>query len=197
MHQVPSLRDGDDASHVLFFCIYLVPFVGSTLYSFCWDIFMDWNLYSAKRRCLCIPCGRFHLRKQRLYGERWIYHLAMVADFFLRFFGTMTFVPKATNLLPTVSGEKNVLHSLGTVAPFLEVCRRGLWSIFKLETMELNDIAQCESQSKPQVPDALKNEPVTQTVFSQYRTLVIEIVAVVLLIVGIGLAITLTGKTQT
>lgn len=183
MHQVPSMQGGHDWH----FYVYLIPFISATLYSFFWDIFMDWNLFPSNRTCLCFPCGKTGLRKERLYGRPWIYQLALVADFLLRFFGTMTFVPKASNLIPSHS---TTLTWLSYLAPVLEVFRRTLWSIFKVENMELGDMVSCAKHATPAPLDAKGKDSLAIPKFA------IKILAVIGFICAAAGIIAVTGNSS-
>jgi hypothetical protein len=56
----------------------------STLYTFAWDVIMDWKLGHSKEG---------GLRPRRMFPQRWVYYVAIVVDLVLRFGWTATLVP--------------------------------------------------------------------------------------------------------
>merc|ERR1712190_38612 len=106
---------------------------------------MDWNMFTSSATLLCIPYKNVQLRRRRLLQGRAPYIVATAADFVLRFFSTYNFIPPNNILF----GES--FH--GTCAffsPELEVLRCAMWSVFKMEAMQLkaDDEAAIKSQSQ-------------------------------------------------
>merc|ERR1712083_335608 len=131
---------------------WLFCFVGATIYAFLWDIFMDWGLFPSYRTFLCIPCPPCNLRKRCMFRNRAVYFLATAADCFLRFFGTYTLLPQSSILFVIFIKADWVFH-LSLISEMLEVLRRTLWSIFKMEWMQINYMVepfnhQLESESE-------------------------------------------------
>jgi len=125
---------------------YLCAFCGATLYSFAWDVLMDWKLvevsWTAARTGKASagaegswPAVGVRMRGQRMYGGAALpYVLAIVLDFFLRFMWTTTLIP-----------SEHMLHQMPTfysvITPFTfaaEVCRRAMWSVLRLESEHLH-----------------------------------------------------------
>eukprot|EP00965_Chrysotila_dentata_P233177 6199432-Pleurochrysis_carterae.AAC.3 len=105
----------------------------NTVYSFLWDITMDWALIRSPNTLLCLPYGwPLGLRQHRLFSSSWVYFAAASADLGLRFFYSYTLVPDASQLYPMV------YTSFNRIAGGLELCRRFIWSIFKLENVQLH-----------------------------------------------------------
>lgn len=103
-------------------------YVVSTLYTFSWDIFMDWSL--GKK-------GHYFLRPRRMFVRRYYYYAAIFADLFLRFLWTTTLIPSDEQ----ADFSTAVPLSLA-VAPFAavaEIFRRTMWSFFRLENEHLNN----------------------------------------------------------
>lgn len=190
MHQEPSLRGGGN----LFFYLYLIPYLGATLYAFLWDIFMDWNFFPSQNTVLCFPRGGLKLREQRLYGNRYLYYGCAFVNFILRFFGTLTYIPKAWGLLDTNS---EILRVAGWAAPTLEVLRRALWSIFKVEAMELGDFSACATELQQPLLARVDRVPTLQHASSERRKLALEIFTVVALVGCVAAYITVTGVSYT
>lgn len=99
--------------------------VVSSIYTYTWDVKMDWGLFS---------CGPSHenrfLREEIVYSPGF-YYFAIVEDFILRFIWTVSFVVTENNI---VSGETMV----SILAP-MEVFRRFIWNFFRLENEHLNN----------------------------------------------------------
>ena len=68
----------------------LLVFVGvgiaSTLYAYCWDLYMDWGLVRSREK------DTFLLRPKHLL-PRWFYYYAMASNLLLRFAWLATLVP--------------------------------------------------------------------------------------------------------
>ncbi|KJE90575.1 xenotropic and polytropic murine leukemia virus receptor xpr1 [Capsaspora owczarzaki ATCC 30864] len=99
----------------------------SAVYSYTWDIKMDWGLTERKYK---------FLRKELVYYPKFVYYFAMVLDLALRFLWTFTIAP-----------QQNIGNFLSSqiflsVLAFLEVSRRCMWNIFRLENEHLNNCGQ-------------------------------------------------------
>ncbi|ELR12179.1 SPX domain containing protein [Acanthamoeba castellanii str. Neff] len=100
--------------------LWCIAFIVSTLYSYLWDIFMDWGL------------GRWHsqnfpLRDELFYSNRkWFYYYCIVSNFVFRFFWTITLsgTPIHTGIDST---------TMGWIAATVEVVRRFTWSLLRVE----------------------------------------------------------------
>jgi glycerol-3-phosphate acyltransferase PlsY len=94
----------------------------NSMFSFCWDVFMDWGLGQA---------GGLYwgLRPTLLFGTAWQYYLAIVADFFLR----IVWVLKYVEFDHMISYDRFML-----LIEVLEVVRRSMWAIFRIEWECLN-----------------------------------------------------------
>jgi hypothetical protein len=97
-------------------------FVASTLYTFWWDMYMDWGLGNRKHGML---------RQILILKRRWLYFGAIVADFILRFVWTYQLVP--TEFLPfwaqTSSPEYG--YWVATAVAAAELCRRFMWAVIR------------------------------------------------------------------
>ena len=93
-------------------------FVASSLYSFYWDIFMDWGLGDRKHGFLA---------KSLMFPKRSMYYIIIAIDLVLRFAWVLT-------LIPPSSGAKFALPAyLTLVSMMLELFRRTLWGFLRLE----------------------------------------------------------------
>ena len=93
-------------------------FIASSLYSFSWDVLMDWGLGRPK----------FALLGPRLmFPNKFYYYGVMAADLVLRFMWVQS-------LIPPQSGASFELPSyLTAITMALELLRRTLWGFFRLE----------------------------------------------------------------
>ena len=93
-------------------------FIASSLYSFSWDVLMDWGLGRPK----------FALLGPRLmFPNKFYYYAVMAADLVLRFMWVQS-------LIPPQSGASFELPSyLTAITMALELLRRTLWGFFRLE----------------------------------------------------------------
>jgi EXS family len=97
---------------------WMVLFVSSSLYSFSWDVFMDWGLGDRHHG---------YLAKSLMYQKRGIYYVIIAIDLVLRFAWVLT-------LIPPSSGAKFALPAyLSLVSMMLELFRRTLWGFLRLE----------------------------------------------------------------
>jgi len=92
------------AFYILFTCI-------ATIYSYVWDITMDWGL--ARK-------SHGGLRERLMFGNRWIYYAVILVDLIGRFMWVITLMPRNDNPIPLFPD---------LVTPFLaaiELCRRAM-----------------------------------------------------------------------
>ena len=110
--------DTAERSHEIFQIFWMGLFVASSIYSFLWDVYMDWGL------------GRpnFGFLGPRLMFPKQIYYYGVIiADLFLRFMWVLT-------LLPPQSGAKFEIPAyLTAVTMSVELLRRTLWGFLRLE----------------------------------------------------------------
>lgn len=109
---------GDSNAVSLFQVFWMALFVASSLYSFTWDVIMDWGLGQPKFA---------FLGPRLMYPHRWCYYAVMVVDVVLRFMWVLT-------LIPPQSGAKfEIPQYLTAVSMGMELLRRTLWGFFRLE----------------------------------------------------------------
>lgn len=85
----------------------------------------------AERR---VPCG---LREHLLYRNPALYYCAIVADLFGRFVFIYTLVPKGAHLGGGYVLTERIFLSLGPFIAAIEIARRGMWSLLRLENQQL------------------------------------------------------------
>uniref|UniRef100_A0A2A4JTU4 EXS domain-containing protein n=1 Tax=Heliothis virescens TaxID=7102 RepID=A0A2A4JTU4_HELVI len=97
----------------------------SSLYTYTWDVKMDWGLFS------CGPNAENKFLREEIVYSPGFYYFAIVEDFVLRFIWTVSFVLTENKL---VSGE-----TMTSILAPLEVFRRFIWNFFRLENEHLNN----------------------------------------------------------
>lgn len=119
-----SDMDGFGLLHIA----WLTCFIISTLYSFSWDVFMDWGLGDREHG---------GLRAKLMFHHPWKYYVAIAVDFVLRFSWTLTLVP-ATSQYPF---SHYIQTRLVNVMAAIEISRRTMWSWLRLENEQLHNTA--------------------------------------------------------
>ena len=123
-----DLKIHDDKQWTTYQVFWTIAYATSTLYTYSWDVLMDWSLGDMNYQ---------GLRERRMFRRKSVYYSAIVADLCLRFLWTYTLIP--------AKDQTNFAHgvSLSTaVAPFAavaEICRRSMWSFFRLENEHLHN----------------------------------------------------------
>ncbi|RLN63466.1 hypothetical protein BBJ29_004661 [Phytophthora kernoviae] len=123
-HPLHNENGEEDALKLrMFLVVWLFLFTASSLYTWVWDVTMDWGLGR--------PQYRF-LGDSQMFSRKGVYYAAIVADFFLRFAWTLTLIPPrgAAHWLPLY---------LQPFTMVLELFRRTFWSFFRLENEHLRN----------------------------------------------------------
>ena len=121
MHHEKDSRSGDsDTGSTLniFEMFWFGIFIASSLYSYFWDVYMDWGL------------GRKEyafLGSRLMFPKRSYYYLVMAADFFLRFMWVTTLIP------PQSGAAFEIPNYLTLVTMAMELFRRTIWGFFRME----------------------------------------------------------------
>ncbi len=90
-------------------------------------MFWDWGLGNRKHR---------FLREKLLYPV-WVYYFAIVANLALRLMWAFTISPATVGI---VGAEKEFLFA--TILAGIEICRRAMWNMLRLENEQLNNIGK-------------------------------------------------------
>lgn len=93
-------------------------FVASSLYSYFWDVYMDWGLGR--------PNHAF-LGSRLMYPKKSHYYTVMAIDLFLRFMWVTTLIP------PQSGARFEVPNYLTLVIMAMELFRRTIWGFFRIE----------------------------------------------------------------
>jgi len=113
-----GVSTASDDRHTLFQIFWMGLFISSSLYSFFWDVYMDWGL------------GRLDygfLGPRLMFPKRSHYYMVICADLVLRSMWVLTLIP------PESGAEFQLPQYLTAVSMCLELFRRTIWSFFRLE----------------------------------------------------------------
>ncbi|KLJ10091.1 hypothetical protein EMPG_09903 [Blastomyces silverae] len=125
IHKVDQLR----AIFITCACI-------NAIYASIWDLAMDWSLGN--------PYSKHpFLRDSLAFRRRWVYYLAMAIDPILRF-----------NWIFYAIFPHDYQHSaiLSFFLSFSEICRRGMWSIFRVENEHCTNVARFRASRDVPLP---------------------------------------------
>ncbi|KAA8497793.1 SPX and EXS domain-containing protein 1 [Porphyridium purpureum] len=119
--------------HTAYRWLWLSVFELNSLYSFVWDIFVDWQLGA--------PAHGF-LRKDLMYRSVGWYYAAMAMDIVGRHIWMLSLLPLSTLKVTLKSfGVKQELDFFSpSVIMCFEVLRRGMWSLLRIETEHISNL---------------------------------------------------------
>jgi len=161
--------------------LWLCCMVASTLYTYWWDVYMDWGL------------GRWQhgmLREELMYPTRVVYYAAMVADLFMRFAWTVTLVPTGADApLP----ENFMLY----MAPMLaagEILRRTMWGFFRLEYEHLCTAAFHRKVGEGAPPQVASLPSLASEVQMSGTKVIVEVAVLVVMVLSVGVTAALSAN---
>ncbi|GMI52272.1 hypothetical protein TeGR_g4315, partial [Tetraparma gracilis] len=93
-------------------------FICSSVYSSCWDVFMDWGLGRVEYK---------GLGPRLMFPAIWWYYVAIVVDVILRFLWVTSLVP------PDSGAQFSLPNYLTSAVMALEILRRTVWGFLRLE----------------------------------------------------------------
>ena len=105
---------------------YVIGYLIATLYSYIWDITMDWGLMRGRPKYI-------FLREKLLYPAKY-YYFSMITNFLLRFTWVLTLFT-GSFLYTTKEGYHGMLFFIGAG----EAYRRTQWSLFRVENENVNN----------------------------------------------------------
>lgn len=110
--------DLPDSKRSIFDYFWFGIFIASSLYSYFWDVRMDWGLGRLDNRLL---------GTRLMFPSRKPYYMVMVVDLFLRFMWVTTLIP------PQSGAQFEIPQYLSLVTMAVELFRRTIWGFFRLE----------------------------------------------------------------
>ena len=160
---------------------WVAAYLVSTLYSFWWDLRMDWGLLDEPGRD---GENMFPLRDRLMYNSRYYYYVAIVLDFFGRFVWTLTLIP-VMRLGPF--GTDQFVMSFRNYFGVIEILRRTMWAFFRCENEHLNNtfgyrrikMVPMHFDSSRKLPD----RPPTKGIF-----VIVELALLFVVVVGLSYA---------
>ncbi len=144
------MNDGTNTYRMLYI-FYLVIQTFSTIYSYVWDIYMDWGL------CRCTEPGKYGLRQVINYSP-YFYYYAILSDFLLRF----TWIVRALIDVNSYPWFSDVWH--GTFIGALELFRRWQWALIRIENEQVHNLEKYRHVLDiPEVTDYVKDNKREET----------------------------------
>ncbi|CAI2164185.1 8647_t:CDS:10 [Funneliformis geosporum] len=98
----------------------------SSLYTYFWDIKMDWNLLQRNS-------VNYLLRNELGYKKRWLYYYAIISNFFLRFGWII--------IMATIN-QAHLRFKISLIVAFCEMFRRWQWNFFRVEHEHISNCEQ-------------------------------------------------------
>ena len=113
-----------------FLYLWIISATISTIYTYTWDIKMDWGLFDPN-------CGenRF-LREHIVYRYKLYYYLAIGIDLVLRLTWTVTVADF------DITEQQYITDIFITALTFVEMFRRFIWNFFRLENEHVNNAGE-------------------------------------------------------
>lgn len=162
---------------------WVITLSGSTLYSYFWDVLMDWDLWKKNHS---------RLRQDLIYPNRAFYYVAIVLDLFFRFAWALTFVPTDASPFGVWFHQ-----ALNPVSAGCEIVRRGVWALIRVENEHLTQITSFQrlhDASEQMLPEEyLEDEEEEAQLDEEARTttrgwvLLAEIVVLVAIVLTVAL----------
>jgi hypothetical protein len=124
---------------VQFNSFYYFLIVFTTIYKWLWDVCVDWGLCSTFMKLGFVKFwktpfkDRMLLRPHLMYERRVYYYIAIVIDLILRFVWVLSLAPASVT-------AKLAQSALQAFMGALEIIRRGIWGIFRVENEHVNKL---------------------------------------------------------
>ena len=159
---------------------WIVSLVISSLYSYLWDIFMDWGMGSRRHA---------GLRDQLMYPGRAVYYLSMVADLFLRFAWSLTLVPRGDN----APFAPSVIVYLQPLLAMAEVIRRCMWGALRLEYEHISVIGYKKVEGSASAAAGATTAAPPPDGRSGW-SIILEVAIITMMVLSIGMVAALTAN---
>jgi len=107
--------------------------VGSTIYTFSWDLIKDWGLGNKDQK---------YLRAKLLYKNPKVYYFSIFSNLIARVLWTLTISPGSIGI---------VLNPLlfATLLGIVEIARRAQWNLYRLENEQLSNSGKLRAINIP------------------------------------------------
>ena len=132
--------------------LWVLSFVGATLFQYTWDITMDWGLIEStgaySQQCATGILSNFRIRSELLLRPIGLYPLIMIVNLLLRFSWTLTLIPdgKYSGSLDTQPLLHVLFAYLVPIMAAVGIVRRMIWGFIRVEW---EHIAVKNAHSKP------------------------------------------------
>lgn len=149
------------SNHVSFLVIWIVIVAGNTTFTYLWDIKFDWSLGDK-------TATNKGLRNTLLYPTSWVRHICIRYDYsrsnsnlFSQYYFALAvnLVMRLTWTLlifPEAIAKFIQLDLFTTLLAVIEICRRCLWNLFRLENEQLNNIGKFRAVNDVPLPVPVK-----------------------------------------
>lgn len=117
-HPLYMMHGGAESHLSVFRYFWMGLFISSSIYSFCWDVYMDWGLGRREHG---------FLGTRLMFPKRSYYYTAIGLDLVLRFMWVLTLIP------PQSGAQFELPAYLSAVSMTVELFRRTMWGFFRLE----------------------------------------------------------------
>ncbi|CAD8094817.1 unnamed protein product [Paramecium primaurelia] len=121
-----------------YFIVWIISFCTLACHAYFWDVKKDWGLFQ-------INSNHKHLRNQLAFKPIF-YYIAIVFEFFLRFAWILSISPNMASIIHIWSP----LFSL--IMAILELCRRTVWNIFRIENVHIQNMGDFKAVYPIQLP---------------------------------------------
>lgn len=108
----------------------------STVYKLIWDLYVDWGLLHGFKKNESGDHPKYFLLRHDILFKPWLYYLAIIINIILRFLWLPLLILKLN--FENIIG--NFWITFATAA--LEMIRRGIWNVFRLENEHLTNVGQ-------------------------------------------------------
>eukprot|EP01105_Mastigella_eilhardi_P018861 TRINITY_DN43_c0_g2_i1.p1 TRINITY_DN43_c0_g2~~TRINITY_DN43_c0_g2_i1.p1 ORF type:complete len:584 (+),score=143.95 TRINITY_DN43_c0_g2_i1:866-2617(+) len=126
-----SAIHGTFAASIPLLVVWVIFAVLGSCYNYIWDVYWDWGL--ARNWCK----KPLLLRTTLLFKRRWVYYIVVFADFAMRMMWTLTISPTTLGIGSPIQNE-----ILTSVVACLEILRRGVWNVYRVENEHLSNCAK-------------------------------------------------------
>jgi len=125
-------------------CVWFTALVCGTIYSYIWDITMDWSLFQKSpdgRRWCCGLLPVLQLRQKRGFKWEWFYYWAAASNLVGRLSWALSINPNSITALSKSTPLLTSPQVRTTLVAVVEVLRRGQWTMLRVENEVLGNVS--------------------------------------------------------